>query len=137
MLLRDLTKYCEAQNKVIKTISGDINSNTKEATSWKEFWDRFWQRPESLEREEAAEPVEDREVREHLPDALPESRLVLTLPQTRAIPGDLRHPKVLVRYEYREAEKAILSALEDSQRLIHIGGKPGIGLIPFLGIDPS
>jgi hypothetical protein len=129
MLLNDLSAYAPIQNERINKLPLDAIGST--SLSWEAFREKFWGKPlESLEHEEL---VEDDP--EPVPDVtLPEERLVVTMPPELLEEWGLGVPdgKFLVRSEYREAEREVLSFYASRSDVAVITGHPGIGSLPTL-----
>jgi hypothetical protein len=93
--------------------------DTEELKEFQQFWHRVWVSQEDFLEEEDlrrdANPVYDVEV--------PKTFKVL-----RDLPGVFRNGDILVRDEYEEARKAIVT-YEETQNAAIVVGHPGIGAI--------
>jgi hypothetical protein len=134
MLLSDLVDHTPAQRKAISQVNPTDLCDPR-LPHWEEFRKSLWnngigtfQNEEDVERDN--NPVDNCHI---LPDPLPDTRSVMTPPET--LPGawsDQHSLKILVRSEYHEAEQAALLANEDNRTVFMVAGQSGIGMHPFL-----
>lgn len=102
---------------------------------WNDLWRSVWGRrtgdvPISDKDDpvvRSSNPVDDSFI---LPDVVPHSRRVMTLPAVARRCWNFDFDAVLIRSEYNKAEEFALSQCHDVQALI-ITGQPGIGPFPF------
>ena len=73
------------------------------------------------------DPVEDSQI---LPDDIPTTRLVMNIPDIlfQSLNLHKRDRRILVRSEYKEAERGAILAVEDHVDPFLVTGQPGIGI---------
>lgn len=133
MSLEDLTQYASAQTDAInRLISMGRFTTGPISARWTEFKDSVWKKGlASLEKQELVErdddPLEDYLIS---PDAIPPSALTATIPSTLPNVWGSSSQRILVRFDYQEAEETALSANGNNKDALLVAGHPGIGLPP-------
>ena len=125
MLLEDLCKYASDQNKRIAKLPPAAIGPA--SSIWEEFGKGYW--GISLASLEKEEPVE------YDPDPVPgltppTNRSVLTITREHSNEWNIFVPggKMLVRSEYHETERAVLSeSARANTEVFVVAGQPGIG----------
>jgi hypothetical protein len=135
MFLSDLVVHVPAQTEAISQLN-PTNLCAPGLPYWEELWESLWGIVlESLQQEELVkrddDPVDDCHI---LPDSLPPTRSVVTLPEMLLKVWRLRGRRILVRPEYYETEQAALLANENNRHVFAVTGQPGIGTRPFLHV---
>ena len=130
MSLHDLKEHIAVQEAAISKISLGLDSKTSWCAAWtdfrKSFWGvdpKTWEKLEPVVRDDKSNRIKDSHFR---PDPPPTTQSVVTIPKNLPVVG-LRSKRILVRSDYKEAEKAVVSLSKTFQAFV-VGGQPGIGL---------
>jgi hypothetical protein len=131
MSLETLKKRVSAQTLAIDKLIGDpdlfSDCGSGYLSSWEAFRASLW--GNGLASLEAQKEVGGDD--EPLSDAAPAAGLVVKIPETLPHVWHLGSPRILVRSEYKEAERAALSANADGIEAFLVTGQPGIGSPPL------
>ena len=123
---RGFFKYAPVQEKAISKLSV-LDPGGEDCVDWIPFRDYFWGK--TLDTLFVEEPVErDDKPIKAFPVHPPLMRTVATIPPHISLPFSFMSQKVLVRSEYKEAERAAVLANKPAVQVFVISGQPGIGL---------
>ena len=127
MLLKDLVEYISVQETALNELS-DLDPKGNDCAEWTPFRDHFWGKP--LETFLVEEPVErDDKPIKAIPIDPPVKRSVINL-ENVSRSWNMKSRKILVRFEYKEAEEAAVSANKPNTHVFLVCGQPGIGVFP-------
>ena len=136
---RSLGELTTDQNAVIESLVCDKHLFQEPRDSqWLRLWHSIWElqteqvsdQYQKVVRSPSSGAIDDQFL---LPDNVPSSHYVMTLPIPQDIPWNLNCHKILIRSEYYKAEEFILSACGDKNvEALIITGQPGIGMfVPY------
>ena len=131
MSLEDLVPYLPAQGAAISRILEDPNTflDYDYGPTWSAFKESIWGKSLAAFQEEKEVKKDDDPVEGiQIPPGLLHS--VVTPPNTIPSAWDIDVQRILVRSEYYETERAVLSANERATDAFIVSGQPGIGPFP-------
>ena len=129
MSLQTLVPHAPAQNEAVKRHLSWFERISPSKDSPPVFTPAIWGVGiEALQVEELVERDEDPV--DVLPDVIPSTRIVMTPPETHLESWCLPNERILVRSEYYETARAVLSANESGMDAFIVTGQSGIGSSP-------
>ena len=136
MSLQDLDEHIPVQEKAIN----EASSGFKPVSTWPDVWvgfrDSLWGKP--IESFEEGVPVERDRSDPVAEVALPDKHFVVTFPEAiLKIPWAWKSKRILVRFEYNEAEQAAVLSSSSNCNVFVVTGQPGIGESTSFSLLPA
>ena len=129
MFLQTLVPHVPAQNEAVKRHLSRFEHLIPSKDSPPVFTPAIWGAGiEALQVEELVERDEDPV--DVLPDVIPATRIVMTPPESHLESWCLPNERILVRSEYYETARAVLSANEGRVDAFVVAGQSGVGSSP-------